>query len=62
MGPEVSAAVIQHEVFGTDVGIRCRFVADCAMGGTKFVPLAIPDNDTVLLLGLGDLGVRLRHP
>jgi len=62
MGPEVSAAAIQHEGFGTDAGIRHRFYAVCGMSGTTVALPAILDGETALLLGLGGLGVRLRHP
>ena len=62
MGPEVSAAVIQHEDSGADATIRCRFFAIRGMIDTTVALHAIPGDETALLLGLGGLGVRLRHP
>ncbi len=59
MGPEVSAALIQDEIFDMGMNARVRLVAACPAISVRS---GISDGETALLLGLGGLGVRLRHP
>ncbi len=59
MGPEVQAALIQDEAFdmGADACVRLVAVRSAISARS-----GISDGETALLLGLGGLGVRLRHP